>query len=52
MEGTGRDVILHTLLLCLEGLRKITQNLSKDIWSLGRVFNLGPPKYEAVMLTT
>jgi hypothetical protein len=36
----------------LEGLRKITKNLSHDSRSPGRVFNPRPPEYEAGVLTT
>jgi hypothetical protein len=34
------------------GLRKTTQNLTQDSRSPGRDLNLGPPKYEALVLTT
>jgi hypothetical protein len=37
--------------ICLEGLRKTTEDLSKYIWSLGQDFNPGPPEYEAGELT-
>jgi hypothetical protein len=38
--------------ICLEGLRKTTKSLSQDSRSPGRDLNLGPPKYEAGVLTT
>jgi hypothetical protein len=38
--------------ICLEGLRKVSKNLSYDIRSAGRHLNLGLPKYEAGVLTT
>jgi hypothetical protein len=37
---------------CLEGLRKSTKTLSLDSRSPGRDLNLGPPEYEAAVLTT
>jgi hypothetical protein len=36
----------------LEELRKTTKNISQDSWSQGQDLNLGPPKYEAAVLTT
>jgi hypothetical protein len=38
--------------ICLAGPRKSTKNLSQDSWSLGQDLNLGPPEYEAQVLTT
>jgi hypothetical protein len=38
--------------ICLEGLRKNTENISQDSQSPGRDLNLRPPKYEAGVLTT
>jgi hypothetical protein len=38
--------------ICLEGVRKTTKYLSQDNRSLGRDLNLGPPEYEAGVLTT
>jgi hypothetical protein len=38
--------------ICLEGLRKITNNISQDSLSPGRDLNLGPPKYEGVNHST
>jgi hypothetical protein len=38
--------------ICLEGLRKTTNNLIQDIWSPGRDLNQGPPEYEAGVETT
>jgi hypothetical protein len=37
---------------CVEGLRKITKNLSQDSRSPGRDLNLGSPEYEEGVLTT
>jgi hypothetical protein len=36
----------------LEGLRETMKRLSQDSWSPGRDLNLGPPIYEAGVLTT
>jgi hypothetical protein len=38
--------------ICLEVIRKTTENLSQHSCSLVRDLNLEPPKYEAGVLTT
>jgi hypothetical protein len=45
-------VLWHYPGICLEGLRKIIKALSQDSLSADRDLNLGPPKYEAEVLTT
>jgi hypothetical protein len=42
----------YSPVICLEGLRKNTKNLSQDSRCPGRDLNLGPPEYEAGVLTT
>jgi hypothetical protein len=37
--------------ICLERLRKTTENLYQDSWSPVREFDLGLPEYEAVLPT-
>jgi hypothetical protein len=37
--------------ICLDGLRKTTKNLGQDSRSPGPDLNLGPPEYEAGVLT-
>jgi hypothetical protein len=53
LEGSSYGLILrfHPS-IHLDGLRKTTKNISQDIWSLDLDLNLGPPEYEAGMLTT
>jgi hypothetical protein len=55
-KGCGRKRSCPDLryypVICLEGLRKTTKNLSQDRRSLGRDLNPGPPEYEAGVLTT
>jgi hypothetical protein len=53
VEGSGRGLILrYSPGICLEGLRKFTENFSQDSPSPGQYFNPGPPEYEAGVLTT
>jgi hypothetical protein len=53
LEGISRGLILrYSLGIRLEGLRKTTKGLCKDIWSLDPDFNPGPLEYEAGVLTT
>jgi hypothetical protein len=55
LERIWKEVVVPNLRyypnICLEGLRKTTQNLSQDSWSLSQDFNLVPPKYKAGVLT-
>jgi hypothetical protein len=54
-KGFGRkrsDLILrHYPDICLEGLEKAMKTLSQDSRFSDRDLNLGPPKYEAGVLT-
>jgi hypothetical protein len=38
--------------ICLEGVKKTTENLSQDSWSPGQDMNPGPPAYEKEVITT
>jgi hypothetical protein len=53
---TWKEEIVSNLRLsssiCLEGLKKTTENLIQDCHSLGQDLNSGPPKYEAGVLIT
>jgi hypothetical protein len=55
-KGYGRKQSWHNLRyypgICLEGLRKAMETLSQDSHSPGEDLNLGPPEYEANVLTT
>jgi hypothetical protein len=48
MEGSGCGIIG----ICLEVLSKTIKNISQDSQTLDQYLNLGPPKYEAGVLTT
>jgi hypothetical protein len=53
LEGSGRGLIFRYYSGShLEGLRKTKINLDQDSRSPGRNLNLGPPEYEAGILTT
>jgi hypothetical protein len=49
MEGNSQDLIWG---ISLEGLRKITKNLGQNSQCMGCALNMGPPDYEAGVLTT
>jgi hypothetical protein len=51
VEGSSSDLI-YGIFSAFGRAEKNHENLSQDSQSLGRDFNLGPPKYEASMLTT
>jgi hypothetical protein len=51
MEGSDRGMIGYYPGICLEELRKTTRNLTQDSRSPYRDLNLGPPKYEAGVIT-
>jgi hypothetical protein len=55
-KGCGRKQLWPNLRyypgICLEGLRKIMENLNQDSQSMGRDLNSGPPEHKAGMLTT
>jgi hypothetical protein len=50
LEGSCRGIILRYYFnIYLQGLRKITKNLSQDSRSPGRDLNLGPPANAVIM---
>jgi hypothetical protein len=50
MEGSGHDLIEG--IICPEGLKKTTENVSQDMKSPGRDLNPRPAEYETAVLTT
>jgi hypothetical protein len=53
LVGRGRGLILRQYPgICLEGLRKATENLSQQMWSPGPRIEPGPPDYEIGGITT
>jgi hypothetical protein len=53
MEGSGSwPDLWYYPGICLERMRKTTENLSQDSQSPGQDLKMGPTKYEAGLLTT
>jgi hypothetical protein len=53
VEGNNHGLIVrHYLGICLKGLRKTTEDLNHNSWSLDKDVNQRPPEYEAGVLTT
>jgi hypothetical protein len=54
LERTWKEINNYIIRYCLDiwlqGLRKITDNMGQNSWSLGRDLNWRPTKYEAGVL--